>query len=147
MNSDTPETNAAEIGHAHKVVPSDFARKLERELGAAHWLIRQIYNDLPTKRDWLNPEYEKAMKVLLDNVKEHAPLSAGASVDHGVDVETTQEHENRAADRGCCVSSCSESSFVEVPITSGMTCHDRIRMLASQGKPSSAAASVFHVQD
>lgn len=41
------------------------------------------------------------------NVKEHAPLSAGANVDHGVDVEITGKHVNRAADRGCCVSSCS----------------------------------------
>jgi len=47
----------------------------------------------------------------LPNVKEHATLSAGASVDHGVDVETTGEHENREADRGCCVSSCSASSI------------------------------------
>ena len=37
----------------------------------------------------------------LPNVKEHAPLSAGASVDHGVEVETTRDHVNRAADRGC----------------------------------------------
>lgn len=37
-------------------------------------------------------------------VKEHAPLSAGARVDHGVEVETTEEHVNRAADRGGCVS-------------------------------------------
>jgi hypothetical protein len=47
--------------------------------------------------------------IFLDNVKEHATLSAGASVDHGVDVETTLEHENRAADRGCCVSTCCAS--------------------------------------
>ena len=47
--------------------------------------------------------------ISLQNVKEHATLSAGASVDHGVDVETTKEHVNRAADRGCCVSSCSPS--------------------------------------
>jgi len=45
--------------------------------------------------------------LLLPNVKEHAPLSAAASVDNGVGVETTEGHENRAADRGCCVSSCS----------------------------------------
>jgi hypothetical protein len=45
--------------------------------------------------------------IILPNVKEHAPLSAGASVDHGVEVETTGEHEKRAADRGCCVSTCS----------------------------------------
>ena len=43
------------------------------------------------------------------NVKEHAPLAAGASFDHGVDVDTTKEHVNRAADRGCCVSACSAS--------------------------------------
>jgi len=43
----------------------------------------------------------------LENVKEHATLSAGATVDHGVEVETTEEHVNRAADRGCCVSTCS----------------------------------------
>ncbi len=49
------------------------------------------------------------MHDFLPNVKEHAPLSAGASVDHGVEVETTGEHENRAADRGCCVSTCCAS--------------------------------------
>jgi hypothetical protein len=43
------------------------------------------------------------------NVKEHAPLSAGARVDHGVDVGITVEHVTRAADRGCCVSTCSPS--------------------------------------
>jgi hypothetical protein len=47
--------------------------------------------------------------LFLENVKEHAPLSAAASVDYGVGVETTENHENRAADRGCCVSSCSPS--------------------------------------
>jgi hypothetical protein len=30
----------------------------------------------------------------LPNVKEHAPISAGARVDHGVDVETKEEYEN-----------------------------------------------------
>jgi hypothetical protein len=44
-----------------------------------------------------------------ENVKEHATLSARASVDHGVEVKTTEEHVNRAADRGCCVSTCSLS--------------------------------------
>jgi hypothetical protein len=41
------------------------------------------------------------------NVKEHATLSARARVDHGVGVKTTEDHVNRAADRGCCVSTCS----------------------------------------
>ena len=44
---------------------------------------------------------------LLENVKEHATLSAGASVDHWVEVGITGEHVNRAADRGCSVSTCS----------------------------------------
>jgi hypothetical protein len=44
-------------------------------------------------------------------VKEHAPLSVRASVDHGGDVETTLVHENRSADRGCCVSTCSLLRF------------------------------------
>jgi hypothetical protein len=39
--------------------------------------------------------------IFLSNVKEHATLSAGASVDHGVEVKTTKDHDNRAADRGC----------------------------------------------
>jgi hypothetical protein len=39
--------------------------------------------------------------IFLPNVKEHATLSARASVDHGVDVEVTEDHVNRAADRGC----------------------------------------------
>ena len=45
-------------------------------------------------------------------VKEHATLSAGASVDHGVEAGTEEEHVNRAADRGCCVSSCSALRFL-----------------------------------
>jgi len=45
-------------------------------------------------------------QISSENVKEHATLSAGASVDHGVKVETTKDHVNRAADRGCCVSTC-----------------------------------------
>ena len=40
------------------------------------------------------------------NVKETAPLSSGASVHHGVEVETTAGHENRGADSGCRVSTC-----------------------------------------
>lgn len=47
----------------------------------------------------------------LQNVKEHAPLSARASVEHGDEVESTGEHGNRAADRGCCVSTCSALGF------------------------------------
>ena len=37
----------------------------------------------------------------MQNVKEHATLSARASFDHGVEVERRKGHENRAADRGC----------------------------------------------
>jgi hypothetical protein len=41
------------------------------------------------------------MRFRLLNVKEHATLSARASVDDGVEVECRKGHENRAADRGC----------------------------------------------
>ena len=53
----------------------------------------------------------KESNIFLPNVKEHATLSAGARVDHGVEVKITGDHVNKAADRGCCVSSCSASSF------------------------------------
>jgi hypothetical protein len=43
----------------------------------------------------------------LQNVKEHATLSARAGVDHRIEIRCRKEHVNRAADRGCCVSSCS----------------------------------------
>lgn len=52
----------------------------------------------------------------MPNVKEHAPLSAGAGVDHEVGVETTGEYVNKAADGGCCVSSCSLSSIREAMV-------------------------------
>ena len=54
---------------------------------------------------------ERYQKFILANAKEHAPLSASANVDYGVEVITTEDHENRAADRGCRVSSCSASSI------------------------------------
>ena len=47
----------------------------------------------------------------MPNVKEHATLSAGAHVDHGVDVEVTKDHVNRAADRGCVSRLVLPSSF------------------------------------
>jgi len=40
-------------------------------------------------------------EFILENVKEHAPLSAGARVERGLEVDTTEDHVNRAADRGC----------------------------------------------
>lgn len=45
-------------------------------------------------------------EYLRANAIEHAPLSSRAIADHGVGVKSTGDHENRAADRGCCVSSC-----------------------------------------
>lgn len=38
--------------------------------------------------------------ITLQNVKEHASLSARARFDHGVEVEDRNGHVNRAADRG-----------------------------------------------
>jgi hypothetical protein len=60
--------------------------------------------------------WEAARKFISENVKEHAPLSAAASVDYGVGVETTVEHVNRAADRGCVsrLVRCSSSSVDDV---------------------------------
>jgi len=52
--------------------------------------------------------------ILFANVKEHATLSAGASVDYGVEVQNTGEHVNREADRGCCVSSCSAGFLLSI---------------------------------
>jgi hypothetical protein len=79
----------------------------------------------------------KSKFPFLANVKEHAPLSAGANVDHGVEVETTGEHENRAADRGCCVSSCSHSS---VPAGGRVMSH-------RSGVPSSSRSSAAEMPD
>lgn len=45
------------------------------------------------------------------NVKEHATLSAGASVNQGVMGEATEDHKNRAADRGCVSRLVRDSSF------------------------------------
>jgi hypothetical protein len=56
-----------------------------------------------------------AWSSFLANVKEHATLSAGANVDHRVEVEATEDHENREADRGCCVSTCSASVIDPTP--------------------------------
>ncbi len=52
--------------------------------------------------------------ISLENVKEHATLAAGASVDHGVEVKTKGEHINRAADRGCVSRLVSVSSFASI---------------------------------
>jgi len=49
--------------------------------------------------------------IFIANVKEHAPLSAGASVDHGVEVVITREHRNRTACRGCHDASCCALGF------------------------------------
>lgn len=50
----------------------------------------------------------------LEIVKEHATLSAAASVGNRVGVEITDNQVNRAADRGCRVSTCSHFPFQTV---------------------------------
>ena len=45
----------------------------------------------------------------LQSVKDYATLSAAAHFDHGVCVLITEDHGNRAADRGYCVSTRSVS--------------------------------------
>jgi len=87
------------------------------------------------------------------NVKQHAPLSAGASADHGVEVKTTEDHVNRAADRGCCVSTCSAVFFLlalELGFINGHCSHVAIRNLVkgeSQGGVCCAAISLLLVQN
>jgi hypothetical protein len=39
------------------------AGQLKAKLERAEWLIARIYEDLPRERDWLNPDYEKEMKL------------------------------------------------------------------------------------
>ena len=46
-------------------------------------------------------------EILQANVRAHAPLPAGAHVDHGVRVVITGDHRNRAAGSGCHVAACS----------------------------------------
>ena len=41
-------------------------------------------------------------------------MEAGASVDHGVEVEATEDHGNRAADRGCCASACGAENLLRL---------------------------------
>ena len=55
----------------------------------------------------------------LANVKEHATLSAGASVDHGVEVEVTEKHGNGAAGRGYHGASCSATQALRVDVDAG----------------------------
>jgi hypothetical protein len=56
----------AEVDLDADLVLSDAAARLRR----AMWLMGQLYDDLPSKRDWLNPEYEREMKAISSaNVK------------------------------------------------------------------------------
>ena len=65
--------------------------------------------------------------VFWPNVQEHAPLSAGANVDHGVKVKTTGEHENRAADRGCVSRLVRCSSLSSDDVTEGNLSEEGVR--------------------
>jgi len=47
----------------------------DRELSHCLWLISQIYSDLPTNRDWLNPEYESLMKVVYEDQEAERKLN------------------------------------------------------------------------
>jgi len=78
--------------HQYADMPDSAREILEREMDSAQnrfgWAEFQKFKvTLPGFvefwADW------KAEFISLHNVKEHAPLSARASVDHGVDVKTT----------------------------------------------------------
>jgi len=40
--------------------------QLEQEEKRMKWLFAQLLDDLPIKRDWLNPDYEKEMKFYVN---------------------------------------------------------------------------------
>lgn len=40
---------------------------LSATLNRAKWLIGQVYNDLPSRRDWLDPHLEQEMKEFSEN--------------------------------------------------------------------------------
>jgi hypothetical protein len=63
------------------------------------------------------------------SVKEQATLLAGASIDHRVEVVTTEDHANRLADMGCCAATCSPTSI----FTAGAT--DRLDSLDEAYRP------------
>ena len=50
--------------------------------------------------------------------KSTQPLSAGASVDRGVEAEIRERHVNRAADRGCHDAACSPLVYCEGSVLS-----------------------------
>ena len=75
--------------------------------------VERLINEvriLEKEKSRLEGEISEMESISLANVKEHATLSAGARVNHRVEVETREEHVNSAADRGCCVSTCSASA-------------------------------------
>ncbi len=105
METETPLTDAQCVKSGHPGVPAaylsaDFAREMERQLRA---LVASC-NEYGGGASISHPRYTRqlsAARKFLENVKEHATLSARARVDHGVDVDTTEKHVNRTADRGC----------------------------------------------
>ena len=50
----------AEVDRDADLVLSTASKRLLR----ATWLIERLYEDLPAKRDWLNPDYEREMKEI-----------------------------------------------------------------------------------
>ena len=90
----------------------EHARQMEMQRDAARGIVLACHRSFIGGSDFCQAEARRlsadlVRKISSPNVKEHTTLSAGASVDHGVEVETREEHVNRAADRGCCVSTCS----------------------------------------
>ena len=71
----TPETDDAQFGTGR--VSVDFARRLERERDKARELalysiqcLSGIISDLPSSRDWLNPDLEKLSLAVIEKAKE-----------------------------------------------------------------------------
>ena len=45
---------------------NELSRALDR-LEYCHWLMRNLVDDLPRKRDWLDPDLERAIKEEINN--------------------------------------------------------------------------------
>ena len=76
------------------------------------WVDNMQWRSKDEAENYIRSLQTKEVKYhTVERQKAHTPISGGDR-GNGVKVKTTGEHENRAADRGCCVSPCSISSFL-----------------------------------
>jgi|GEM_PF-3598755 len=49
------------------VMPIHGSYSMDNKLNSIKWVISQVLNDMPAKRDWLNPEYEAEMRLFISS--------------------------------------------------------------------------------